>query len=503
MWKGCCCRLYNRLVIHCLKDNEDQEELSKQQVFNCLYAPTIIPNLENYPLGSNNRVFNYARNGICLAVDYPFDKNDRICQPPNGTKRCVVRSYKIIDEEDKNAVKEEIEKHPIAAGLRVGRDFRLFDGQGIYSPSGPVEEKHAVVLVGHGDELGEEYYEFKNSYGSDWRDEGYGKIRTDLVNRISCPTEVNWELNGDEFGYYNSFRSMDKNKDKFAKDDEGYSFGSNEGVEEGGTSALKQSKKRSGTSNFGGHLLFELSSMFTAYIVIFGEKRGLEQGGKKASKTELPPQKKLKLEEFIPIEEGAKVLKAITDSNLDYENFPLLEDELVFLKDDFLPDGVKEIDEGMWTIWSKYYQQIKDSEGFDIIDFPGVCIMAPITPLIGFENFPQTLMELNNEAESAINSFNELNRTDYKFEKVEKANSQLWEVGVNSYITFQANDASAVSTTFQALVWGGPKREVIVRFCRIKAAIVRFMKFVYRAPLASPCCCSLMFSLKIETTLYV
>ncbi|KAL3519843.1 hypothetical protein ACH5RR_017992 [Cinchona calisaya] len=375
----------------------------------------------------------------------------------------------MIDEEDKNAVEEEIGKHPIAAALTVGKDFRYFEGEGIYSLNEPAAGIHAVVLVGFGGELGEEFYEFKNSYGPDWGHEGYGKIRANLVIRMSCPTEVAWSLNGHEFGYYSSTGNMHKHGGKSGIDDEGDSFGTSEEGEKGGAIKLK--------------------------IVIGLVKQNTCE--EKASKTELPPQKKLKFEESVPIEEGAKVLKATSDLNLDYENFPLLEDELVFLKSDFLPDGVKEIDEGMWTTWSKYYQQIKDSEGFDIIDFPGVCIMAPITPLIGFENFPQTLMELNNEAESAINSFNVLNRTDYKFEKVEKANSQLWDVGVNSYITFQANDVSAVSTTFQALVWAGPKREVIVRFCRIKAAIVRFIRFGSRVLLGCDTARWLTLGLKI------
>ncbi|KAL3519887.1 hypothetical protein ACH5RR_018036 [Cinchona calisaya] len=125
-------------------------------------------------------------------------------------------------------------------------------------------------------------------------------------------------------------------------------------------------------------------------------------------------------------------------------------------------------------IWHKYFQQIKESDGFDIYDFPGVCLEAPITPIIGFENYPETLQLLIEEATAAINDFNKNEATNYKVVKVEKENSQLWGVGFNSYITFQAQDTDSdadtdsIMTTFQALVWIGPA-EPVVKFCRLKS----------------------------------
>ncbi|KAL3519852.1 hypothetical protein ACH5RR_018001 [Cinchona calisaya] len=124
--------------------------------------------------------------------------------------------------------------------------------------------------------------------------------------------------------------------------------------------------------------------------------------------------------------------------------------------------------------WRKYFQQINESDGFDIYDFPGVCLQAPITPITGFENYPETLQLLIEEATAAINDFNKNEATNYKVVKVEKENSQLWGVGFNSYITFQAQDTDSdadtdsIMTTFQALVWIGPA-EPVVKFCRLKS----------------------------------
>ncbi|KAL3519883.1 hypothetical protein ACH5RR_018032 [Cinchona calisaya] len=125
-------------------------------------------------------------------------------------------------------------------------------------------------------------------------------------------------------------------------------------------------------------------------------------------------------------------------------------------------------------IWAKYFHQIEESDGFDIYDFPGECLEAPITPITGFENCPGTLQLLIEEATAAINDFNKNEATNYKVVKVEKENSQLWGVGFNSYVTFQAQDndsdadTDSIMTTFQALVWVGPA-EPVVKFCRLKS----------------------------------
>ncbi|KAL3519878.1 hypothetical protein ACH5RR_018027 [Cinchona calisaya] len=125
-------------------------------------------------------------------------------------------------------------------------------------------------------------------------------------------------------------------------------------------------------------------------------------------------------------------------------------------------------------IWAKYFHQIEESDGFDIYDFPGVSLEAPITPITGFENYPETLQLLIEDATAAINDFNKNEATINKVVKVEKANSQLWGVGFNSYVTFQAQDTDSdadtgsIMTTFQALVWVGPA-EPVVKFCRLKS----------------------------------
>ncbi|XP_027161775.1 uncharacterized protein LOC113762504 [Coffea eugenioides] len=140
------------------------------------------------------------------------------------------------------------------------------------------------------------------------------------------------------------------------------------------------------------------------------------------------------------------------------------------LQSDYLPDGAEGSEEVDVDKWSKYYQEIRESEGFDINHYPGCCIMAPYHP------FNAARQNLFDYSVAAVNDFNQKEGTKYKLEKVEKANARLWGCGANHYITFQARESVADALkTFQALVWwgidgsGSEPFAAVVKFCRLKA----------------------------------
>ena len=51
--------------------------------------------------------------------------------------------------------------------------------------------KYAFIITGYGTEKGVDYYWVKNSRGSFWDVNGYGKVRRDLIRRFAYP-KVPW-----------------------------------------------------------------------------------------------------------------------------------------------------------------------------------------------------------------------------------------------------------------------------------------------------------------------
>lgn len=153
--------------------------------------------------GSFVGTFNYVkRNGdrLNLEKDYPSTvdgKQQDKCQKENGAilsfNRTATLQYQQLPTENENYMKKVLyEKGPLYVyfncGQRQGNDTILreasdkFDhyASGIFDvPGCPTHRNmnHALVVVGYGTENGIDYWKVKNSWGENWGDHGYIKIK--------------------------------------------------------------------------------------------------------------------------------------------------------------------------------------------------------------------------------------------------------------------------------------------------------------------------------------
>ncbi|CAL5384779.1 unnamed protein product [Camellia sinensis] len=116
--------------------------------------------------------------------------------------------------------------------------------------------------------------------------------------------------------------------------------------------------------------------------------------------------------------------------------------------------------------YKEYSRQIKESKGFDVMDFPKSFACGKIMPIINLNYHANHLKSLS---ELALKEYNEKEKTKLEFVKLVKANLEPCE-GFQYYITFDVKDADAVDgpiLTFQALVWDGID-EIEVVLCRLE-----------------------------------
>ncbi|KAH7833373.1 hypothetical protein Vadar_005631 [Vaccinium darrowii] len=121
--------------------------------------------------------------------------------------------------------------------------------------------------------------------------------------------------------------------------------------------------------------------------------------------------------------------------------------------------------------WRKYEQEKAKTGGFDVDVPPNVTEHehGVIHPFLDWELKEGTMVHgiVKECSEFAIDSYNNKNKTAFKFEKIIRSSMEL--CCILHYITFEAKKADQTTETFQAIVFGGVNiSEIEVKLCRIK-----------------------------------
>jgi cathepsin L len=118
--------------------------------------------------------------GLELAELYPYVGEEQECpyqDPINILRTGFIRMPlgSILDVPI-DLWPEHLEQDPLYVAVGIPNDFHQYGG-GVHDGQGCIAEGiHAMVVVGHGRETGKEFWLLRNSYGSDWGDEGYFKL---------------------------------------------------------------------------------------------------------------------------------------------------------------------------------------------------------------------------------------------------------------------------------------------------------------------------------------
>lgn len=163
--------------------------MSKQQILDCThYTNRDARNLNYFNFGCNggsifSTLLYILNNGLELEADYPYTSQSgsiRACNYDFNKVAVNIQTFNGIGYGDVAGIKDVLNQQPVMAYFYVAWDF-YFYRSGIYTTDMCgvcTQVNHAVLIVGYGVEDGKEYWIAKNSWGTQWGENGYFRIAT-------------------------------------------------------------------------------------------------------------------------------------------------------------------------------------------------------------------------------------------------------------------------------------------------------------------------------------
>ncbi|KAJ8935479.1 hypothetical protein NQ314_012771 [Rhamnusium bicolor] len=152
--------------------------------------------------GNMNVAFEYVHNndGIDSEEHYPYEGKNGTCRYEVSANVTSTKGYGNIATGNEEHLKAAIATvGPIAVGMDASAKVIIFYEKGVYYNSlcTNIEEllDHAVLAVGYGSENGVDYWIIKNSWGTDWGDDGYIKVARNQDNNCGVATAASYPLN--------------------------------------------------------------------------------------------------------------------------------------------------------------------------------------------------------------------------------------------------------------------------------------------------------------------
>jgi len=166
------------------KTNGKLLKFSEQNLVDCVYPR------DGCDGGMMDTAFRYIKNnnGINLETGYPYSSSSSetwsgTCKYKAASRGAQLTGFTYVTNGvgDEDAVMKALaEVGPVAAALYVTKNFMYYQSGVFNDPlcSGiPANYlNHAINLVGYGSENGQDYYILRNSWDTDWGEDGYMKI---------------------------------------------------------------------------------------------------------------------------------------------------------------------------------------------------------------------------------------------------------------------------------------------------------------------------------------
>ena len=114
-----------------------------------------------------------SHSGITQSYFYPYTGTENQCQTYKIDTPWKIRSHHRLWNTE-NDLQKWLAVQPVSMSFNAD-NFMLYQS-GIYNSPCNTQNTHAVLAVGYGQEYGQKYFKFKNSWGTWWGESGYFRI---------------------------------------------------------------------------------------------------------------------------------------------------------------------------------------------------------------------------------------------------------------------------------------------------------------------------------------
>ena len=156
-------------------------DLSEQELVDC--ATGISYGSHGCNGGQMEGAFKFViENGQCSLSSYPYTAKDGSCQKCSALAH--ITSCSDVKSNDQISLKGAVAQQPVSVAISADtKIFQSYSGGVITSSSCYTSLNHGVLVVGYGNENGQDYWLVKNSWGESWGLNGYVKIgRSESTN---------------------------------------------------------------------------------------------------------------------------------------------------------------------------------------------------------------------------------------------------------------------------------------------------------------------------------
>ncbi len=132
--------------------------------------------------GEMDSAFQFAMdNGLCTEEAVPYEAQREKCSSmPDCDAAVFVKNCIDVTPNNQVHLQEAVANQPVSIAIEADTHvFQFYSGGVITDTSCGTNLDHGVLIVGYGEENDTPYWLVKNSWGSDWGDNGYVKILRD------------------------------------------------------------------------------------------------------------------------------------------------------------------------------------------------------------------------------------------------------------------------------------------------------------------------------------